>query len=305
MSLPEPAGVPAPPMSAWTVRGRVVSLDRPLLLGILNVTPDSFSDGGQWLDHGRAVAHAEQMVAEGADIIDVGGESTRPQGASEVDVEEEARRILPVVREIARRMPDVLISVDTVKSQVAERAIVVGAHIVNDVSALRLDPRMGALCAREAAGLILMHSRGGVSTMGTYADAQYGDDPTGEVIDELRERIAQARSSGNSDQRIVVDPGLGFSKRAEHSLRVLAELPRLAALGFPVLVGASRKRFVGSLSGTTDPADRVHGTTGANVIALSLGARLFRVHDVAAARQALDVAWAVMQARNTPAIAGA
>ena len=305
MILPEPAGLPAPPMYGWAVRGRIVPLDRPVLLGILNVTPDSFSDGGQWLDPARALAHAEQMHAEGADIIDVGGESTRPQGATAVDAEEEARRVLPVIHEIARRLPDVVISVDTVKSEVAERALVVGAHIVNDVSGLRLDPRMGQVCANAGAGLILMHSRGGVETMGTYAEAQYGDDPTAEVIDELRERVDAARSAGNADRRIVIDPGLGFAKRPEHSLRVLAELPRVVSLGFPVLVGASRKRFVGSLSGSKNPAERVHGTTGANVIALALGARLFRVHDVAAARQALDVAWAVMQSRQTPAIAGA
>ena len=305
MILPEPAGPPAPPLYGWAVRGRIVSLERPVLLGILNVTPDSFSDGGQWLDPARAVAHAEQMVAEGADIIDVGGESTRPQGATAVDAEEESRRVLPVIHEIARRMPQVAISVDTVKSEVAERALVVGAHIINDVSGLRLDPRMGSVCASAGAGLILMHSRGGVETMGTYADAEYGEDPTGEVIDELREQLDAARAAGVAKQRIVIDPGLGFAKRSEHSLRMLAELPRLAALGFPVLIGASRKRFVGSLSGTTSPEDRVHGTTGANVIALSLGARLFRVHDVKAARQALDVAWAVLQAGQTPAIAGA
>ena len=281
---------------AWLVRGRTVRLDRPLIFGVLNVTPDSFSDGGRFFDVEAAVAQAERMVAEGADALDVGGESTRPQGAQAVSAAEEARRVWPVVRELRRRFPDTLISVDTVKSVVAAEALAEGADVVNDVSGFRLDPQMGEICAGAGAGVILMHSRGGVSDMGTYAHASYGADLVGEVAAELTGRVAAARVAGVPAEAIVVDPGIGFGKRSEHSLRVLAELPRIAALGRPVMVGVSRKRFIGELTGVSEPAERVHGTTGANVVALTRGARLFRVHDVRAARHALDVAWAVVRA---------
>ena len=276
--------------------GRVLSLDRPVVFGILNVTPDSFSDGGRWLEPATAVAHAERLLEEGADGLDVGGESTRPQGAEPVDVAEELRRVLPVVRELVRRFPGTPISVDTTKSEVADCTLAEGASIVNDVSAFRLDPRMGEICARHGAAAILMHSRGGVHDMATFAHATYGEDPVGEMVGELREAVAAAREAGIPPASLVVDPGIGFAKRAEHSLRALAELPRFAALGHPVMVGVSRKRFIGEITGVTEPTERVHGTTGANVVALVNGARLFRVHDVRPARHALDVAWAVLGA---------
>jgi dihydropteroate synthase len=185
-----------------------------------------------------------------------------------------------------------------VKADVAAGALDEGAQIVNDVSAFRLDRRMADVCAAKGAGVVLMHSRGGVSEMATYAVAVYND-VVDEVLSELRGRIDAAQKAGVADECVVVDPGVGFSKRSEHSLAVLAALPRLAALGYPVLVGVSRKRFVGELTGVTEPTERVHGTTGANVVALERGARLFRVHDVRAARHALDVAWAIMQAELT------
>jgi dihydropteroate synthase len=276
----------------------VIVIDRPIVIGVLNVTPDSFSDGGRFASVAAAVKHAESMVAEGADIIDVGGESTRPQGAQPVAAEQELERVLPVVRELRRALPETPISVDTVKAEVAAAALTEGAQIVNDVSGLRLDPLMAETCATSGAGVVLMHSRGGVSEMASYAVATYSD-VVSEVLGELRERVDHARRAGIADERIVVDPGIGFSKRSEHSLAVLGALDRLAAWGYPILVGASRKRFVGELTGAADPADRIHGTTGANVAALDRGATLFRVHDVRAARQALDVAWAIKEAETS------
>ena len=264
-------------------------------MGILNVTPDSFSDGGRFFSVDEAVARAESLVGEGADIIDVGGESTRPQGATPVDAAEECRRVLPVIGAVRRRFPNVVISVDTVKAEVAERALGEGAAIVNDVSAFRLDDRMAGVCARATAGVVLMHSRGGVSDMATFAHASYGADVAGEVLAELLPRAESAEMAGVRREAIVLDPGIGFSKRSEHSLAVLKNLPRMVDVGYPVMVGVSRKRFIGDISGVRDPAERVHGTTGANVMALAFGARIFRVHDVAAARQALDVAWAILQ----------
>ena len=264
-------------------------------MGILNVTPDSFSDGGRFFSVDDALARAESLIAEGADIIDVGGESTRPQGAVPVDVTEESRRVLPVVAGIRRRFPESVVSVDTVKAEVAERALGEGAAIVNDVSAFRLDARMAEVCARARAGVVLMHSRGGVSDMATFAHATYGQDVVGEVLDEVLPQASAAERGGVARNAIVLDPGVGFSKRSEHSLALLAGLPRIVDAGYPVMVGVSRKRFLGEITGVRDPAERSHGTTGANVMALALGARIFRVHEVAAARQALDVAWAILQ----------
>jgi dihydropteroate synthase len=282
--------------SHWRVRGREVALTKPFVFGVLNVTPDSFSDGGRFEAPDAALDRVAAMVAEGADGVDVGGESTRPQGAVPVDAAEESRRVVPVVAAITRRFPSLVVSVDTVKAAVAAEALAAGAHAVNDVSGFRLDPALAGVCARGGAGVVLMHSRGSVSEMGTYAHASYGDDVTGEVLDELGECVARARAAGLPDSAVVLDPGVGFAKRSEHSLRVLAELPRVTALGFPVLVGASRKRFVGELTRVERPAERVHGTVGASVAALMRGARLFRVHDVRAHREALDVAWAVCAA---------
>jgi dihydropteroate synthase len=287
----------------WQVRDRTLALDRPIVMGILNVTPDSFSDGGQFFLADVAVRHARAMIEQGADIIDVGGESTRPQGAVMVDAEEERRRVIPVISAIAESVPAALVSVDTVKSEVAAAALDAGAQIVNDVSAFRLDPRMGEICAGTGAGVVLMHSRGGVSEMGTYAHARY-DDLVDDVLAELRERVAAATRAGVATESIAVDPGIGFAKRGEHSLNMIAALPELATLGFPIVFGASRKRFLGEIAGVTEPAARIHATVGANVAALERGARIFRVHDVAANRQALDVAWAVMQRSRRETRAG-
>jgi dihydropteroate synthase len=281
----------------WRHANGALTIDRPIVVGILNVTPDSFSDGGRWTSVQQAVAHAKEMVAEGADIIDVGGESTRPQGAVSVDTDEELRRVMPVIDSLRSEIPDTLLSIDTTKSDVAEQALAAGAAIVNDVSAFRLDPGMGEVCARRGAGVILMHSRGGVTDMATYAHAVY-DSVVDEVVAELSHWISAARAAGIRDDAIVVDPGIGFSKRKEHSLAVVAGLPHIVALGYPVMLGASRKRFIGDITGESVAAARIMGTVAVNVAALERGARLFRVHDVKQNRQALDVAWAVHNAHQ-------
>jgi dihydropteroate synthase len=281
--------------SAWRVRGRALATERPLVMGILNLTPDSFSDGGLLRTVDAAFARAETLVAEGADLLDLGGESTRPH-AHAVDTDEELRRVIPLIGALARRFPELPLSIDTVKSDVARAAIDAGAHIVNDVSGLRLDAAMARTCAEAGAGVVIMHSRGGVHDMASYEHATYDGDPMDSVLAELRTQVDLALAQGIDRASIAVDPGLGFAKRSEHSLRVLAVLERLAEWGFPVVIGASRKRFVGELSGVREPADRVHGSVGAALAAFERGARILRVHDVGATRHALNVADAVRRA---------
>ncbi|MDQ6925024.1 MAG: dihydropteroate synthase [Candidatus Eremiobacteraeota bacterium] len=278
----------------WRIRDCTLALARPFVVGVLNVTPDSFSDGGRYDDLARAVARADALVSEGADMLDVGGESTRPHNLGGITAIEERARVVPVIAAIRRAHPSLSISVDTVKADVARAALDAGADVVNDVSALRLDPALGAVCAEWGAGVVLMHSRGSVADMATYAHASYRD-VVGEVAAELRDALGRADAAGIPREAIVLDPGVGFAKRTADSVAVLAGLPQLAALGRPLLVGASRKRFVGELSGVADPELRVSGSVGAHVAALARGARLFRVHDVRAHREALDVAWAVLQ----------
>ena len=279
--------------AVWRTRSRDLLLDRPFVFGILNVTPDSFSDGGRFQSPGAALAQVERMVAEGADGVDIGGESTRPQGARAVSSSEEIRRVAPIVRAVRLRFDPLPISVDTTKGEVLTAAVGEGADIVNDVSGFRIDPRLGEIAAAERLGVVLMHSRGSVEEMGTYRHAEY-EDVVDDVVRELVEALRRAEAAGVSRDAIVLDPGIGFAKRTEHSLRVLAELERFLSLGCPIMVGVSRKRFIGELSGVMEPQERVAGTVGANVVALMRGARLFRVHDVAPNRQALDVAWGVV-----------
>lgn len=267
-------------------------------MGVLNVTPDSFWSGGRHAALDAAVAAAEAMLAEGADIIDVGGESTRP-GARGVELAEEVRRVLPVLRTLKRRWPAAVVSVDTNKAGVARAAVAEGAAILNDVSGLRGDPAMAAAARDAGAGLVLMHSRGGVAEMASYELARYGEDPVGEVVSELRSSRDTALAEGVAPAQIVLDPGLGFAKRTEHSVAVLAGLDRLLSLGHPVLVGPSRKRFIGELSGGLPPEQRLEGTIAACVAALLRGARIFRVHDVGPVRRALDVADEIRK-RATP-----
>jgi dihydropteroate synthase len=274
----------------WRARSRTVEIDRPLVVGIVNVTPDSFSDGGHVFSREAAVRHALALLDAGADAVDIGGESTRP-GARPVAAAEEELRVVPVVEELRALAPSALLSVDTVKAEIAERALAAGADVVNDVSAHRLDQRMGAVCAAAGCGVILMHSRGDVAAMASYAEASYGNDPVGEICDELGERARAAEQAGVARESIILDPGIGFAKRSEHSIAVLRQLHRITALGYPVMVGASRKRVIGELSGVAAPEDRDAASLGANAYALLRGARLFRVHEVAATRRALDVVW--------------
>lgn len=278
----------------WPMARGVVSLERPVIVGVLNVTPDSFSDGGRHSDPDRALAHAETLVEEGADMLDVGAESTRPGRPAPVPADEEWRRLAPVLAGLARRLPHVPLSVDTVKADVARRALDAGAWAINDVSGLRLDPGVAEACAAAGAGLVLMHSRGSVTTMATDDHAVYTS-VTAEVVGELRDALARAASLGVVGERTVLDPGLGFAKRPAHSYRILRRLPAVVALGRPVMVGPSRKRFLGAVTGR-DVHERDVATAAACLAAFELGARLFRVHAPAPVRDVLAVAQAVRSA---------
>lgn len=278
-------------MHTWRLRGLTLDLsERPLVMGILNVTPDSFSDGGRFRDAGPALARARALVADGADLLDVGGESTRP-GAPEVSVDEELARVLPVVRAIRAELA-VPVSVDTRKAAVAREVLAAGADAVNDVSALG-DPEMAAAVAEGEAGLVLMHMRGTPETMQSLTD--YGD-VAAEVAAELEGPVARAVAAGVAPERIVVDPGVGFAKTAAQNLALIAGLGALVRrLGRPVLLGPSRKSFIGHLLGGAPAEARDAGTVGACVAGLARGARIFRVHEVRAAREALLVADAILR----------
>jgi dihydropteroate synthase len=252
---------------------------RPVVMGVLNVTPDSFSDGGRFLDPGAAVAHGERLLAEGADWLDVGGESTRP-GARPVPPDEQIRRVVPVVRALADRAP---ISIDTASAAVAAAALEAGATVINDVTGL-VDPEMAPLAARAGATLVVMHLRGTPADM--QADTRYGD-LVGEVLGHLRARLDRAREAGVADERLIADPGLGFGKAPLDNPRLVAAVPALRGLGVRVLVGGSRKAFVGRLTGVDRPEERVAGSVGVALAAAALGADVVRVHDVAPTVHAL------------------
>ncbi len=285
-------------------------------MGIVNVTPDSFSDGGQFLDAGAAIAHGLELVEQGAHILDIGGESTRP-GAEPVGVEEELRRVLPVVEGLAGKVGGTQISIDTSKAAVARAAVAAGATLVNDVSALRADPRMAAVVAESGADCCLMHMLGEPRTMQRVGGPRYND-----VVDDVRafleERMEFAIGEGIAEDRILLDPGIGFGKTVEHNLALLRRLDEIVALGRPVVVGTSRKSFLGRIAavgrGTgggarvagesgaqspTDIAERLPGTIATNVMALERGAGVFRVHDVAEVGGALAVAAATLSGEWT------
>ena len=257
-------------------------------MGVVNVTPDSFSDGGLYLDAEAAIAHGADLLAEGADLLDVGGESTRP-GAEPVSAEEEIARVEPVVAGLVAK--GARVSIDTTKAAVARAAIAAGATYVNDVSALRFDPELAGLIAEADVDCCLMHMLGEPRTM--QDDPRY-DDVVADVKASLEERMAFATESGIAEERIHLDPGIGFGKTLEHNLELLRRLDEIVALGRPVVVGTSRKSFLGRLTGR-DVGDRVAATVATNVLALERGARIFRVHDVAPTRDALTVAGATLR----------
>lgn len=274
----------------WRCRDRAFDLSgRTLVMGILNVTPDSFSDGGRYLEPAAAIARGRELLAAGADLLDIGAESTRP-GSEPVAAAEQIRRLAPVLDGLA----GAAVSVDTASAEVAADALSRGAAIVNDVTALR-DPGMADVVARAGAGLVLMHMQGTPRTM--QAGPRYAD-VVEEVESFLRERLAAAEAAGVARDAVALDPGIGFGKTAQHSVELLAATFRLAAIGRPLLVGASRKRFLGALTGEDDPERRLEAGLAAGAIAAFEGARILRVHDVAATVRAARIADAVRAARR-------
>ncbi len=276
--------------STWQTSRRSLSLQRPLIMGILNITPDSFSDNGLCLDPGLALEKAIQMEAEGADIIDVGGESTRP-GAAPVSPDEEMNRVIPVIERLAGTLK-CAISVDTWKSSVADRALLAGAEIINDISGFNFDPQMAGLAASSGAGVVLMHTRGRPETM--QLNTGY-DDLMAEIAAGLRTSLAKAREAGVLDSCIAVDPGIGFGKNTAGNLELIRRLAELTSLGLPILTGPSRKSFIGEVLGRTQTEDRIFGTAAAVALSVSHGVSILRVHDVRAMRDVADMAHAVMQ----------
>jgi dihydropteroate synthase len=276
------------PASFLQCGGHRLDLTRPRVMGVVNVTPDSFSDGGRYLDPAHAIAHARQLLADGADIVDVGGESTRP-GADEVSAAAECARVLPVVRALAR--DGAIVSVDTSKPEVIRAAVDAGASMINDVRALRVAGALDAAAASGAA-VCLMHMKGDPRTM--QQAPQYAD-VVADVREFLAERIDAARAAGIPGERIAVDPGFGFGKTLEHNVAVMRGLPALAALGYPVVVGYSRKSSLGAITGR-GPHDRLAASLAAALVAIARGARIVRVHDVRETVDALAV-WTLMQAQ--------
>lgn len=259
----------------WQCRNHAVFLgERTWIMGILNVTPDSFSDGGSFSDPPAAVARALEMAGQGVDIIDIGGESTRP-GAEPVPVEEEIKRTVPIIEKI-RKQSDILISIDTMKAETAARALAAGADIINDISAFGADPKMMDIAAETGAGVVLMHMKGSPQTMQDHP--RYGN-VIQEIVAYLKERIRFAQQHGVLPEQIVVDPGIGFGKTVNHNLELLRGLPQLAACDRPILVGASRKSFIGKILNRENPSERNAGSLAAAAWAAMHGAHILRVHD--------------------------
>ncbi len=268
--------------------------DKPLIMGILNVTPDSFSDGGQFSGLDDALQQVELMLSEGVDIIDIGGESTRP-GSDPVAASEQIQRVIPVIEAIRQSVSsDVLISIDTTLSEVAKVALDAGANIINDVSGGRGDAAILTLAAQTGASIILMHSQGTPKTM---QDNPYYENVVQEVLDALNESINAALKAGVKKEAIAIDPGIGFAKRKQDNLDLLAHLDKFVATGFPVLLGTSRKRFMGTICDVAEPSDLVTATAVTTALGVMAGVQMFRVHDVKENRQAADVAWAIKQSR--------
>lgn len=277
---------------SWSVRTGAIPLDRPLLMGVVNTTPDSFSDGGEFADVDAAVAHGIALAAAGADIIDVGGESVRP-GADPVGVAEELRRTIPVVERLAGNGH--IVSIDTMKPEVAKEALEAGAAIVNDVGGLS-DPRMREVAAATSAGVVVMHMQG---TPRTMQDNPTYDDVVADIRSFLEARTREVTESGVAPSAIAIDPGIGFGKTIDHNLTLLNRLGEFDSLGFPIVVGASRKRFLGTLTDRPEPSDRDLASAVASAIAVLNGARIVRVHNAAASLEAVKVAWAIVREQGT------
>lgn len=278
------------PPETWITSRRTLSLERPLIMGILNLTPDSFSDGGRFVDPAQAIEHALKMEAEGADIIDIGGETSKP-GAPPVPAAEEAARIIPVMERLVRELRCPL-SVDTWKSAVADRALSAGAEIINDISGFNFDPQMADVVARHGAAAVLMHTRGKPDEMQQNTD--YSDLMT-EVIGGLRNSVSQALAAGVQRERIAIDPGIGFGKDLSGNLEILRRLRELTSLGLPVLVGTSRKSFIGKILARQEAAERTFGTAATVALSIANGAQILRVHDVREMRDVADMAHAIVQ----------
>jgi dihydropteroate synthase len=279
--------ISAPPV--WRTARRNLELTRPLIMGILNVTPDSFSDGALYLDPQQALEQAQKMIAEGADIIDIGGESTRP-GAESVSAKEEAARIIPVIAELAEKTGCV-ISVDTWKSCVAREAMAAGAEIINDISGFTFDNRLADVAFETGAGVVLMHTRGAPDTM--QQNTGYTD-LIGEIMQGLRNSVETAVTAGIERERIAIDPGIGFAKNSRGNLEILRRLHEFSGFGLPLLVGTSRKAFIGTITGR-EIDDRLHGTAATVALAVAHGASILRIHDVRAMRDVADMAHAIMK----------
>ena len=270
--------------------------EKPLIMGILNVTPDSFSDGGKYTEIDTAVEQARVMLAEGVDIIDIGGESTRP-GSDSVSEEEQIARVVPVIKAIRDQLSEtVSISIDTTLSEVAKAALDAGANIINDVSAGQDDKAILLLASEREVPIILMHMKGTPKTM--QENPSY-DDVLAEVIAALKQRVEEALAAGIKKQNIAVDPGIGFGKRREDNIALLAQLDKIVAIGYPVLLGTSRKRFMGSLCSVSKPAELVTATAVTTALGVMSGVQMFRVHDVKENRQAAEVAWVIKNASKT------
>lgn len=278
----------------WKTARRKISLDRPLVMAILNVTPDSFSDGGRYVTPDAALWRVEEIIAEGADIIDIGGESTRP-GSRRVTADEECERVLPVIAAIKERF-DVLVSIDTSKAEVARAAVEAGAEIINDIAGLRWDPEIANAAAASSVGLVLMHSRGEFATMHTQPPVE---DVIEEVTSGLRHSVAEARQRGVWNEQIVLDIGIGFGKTPEQNLELLAKLDKLSTSlgGFPLLVGVSRKSFIAKTLGDMPPEERLPASLAAAAVAVVNGARIVRAHDVRETVQAVRLAAAILEQR--------
>lgn len=277
-------------MKYWKTSRRKIPLDRPLVMGVLNVTPDSFSDGGKFDSVETARRRAEQMIAEGADIIDLGGESTRP-GSKRVPVNEEISRVVPAIKAIKDKF-DTPLSIDTTKSEVAEAAVDAGAEIINDISGLRFDERIGDIAVARGTGLVLMHSLGEFETMHSQPPVE---DIIDEVVNDFRRSTALAEKAGVKPKQIVLDVGIGFGKTLEQNLELIAKLDKLVSEfeNFPLLVGTSRKSFIGKLLGGARTEDRLGGSLATGIIAVMNGARILRVHDIRETVQALSIVGAI------------